>query len=127
LIGRSIETLPFSANQRIALELSIANREYRSADDATVPCYFCGVVRDPRILEQPVAIAVAVNGRVQAVTRTCQIQGLYNYWEALISEEALQIGQNDVQFYSIRTTESGYTICRCECTWKDVPTNRAKN
>jgi hypothetical protein len=61
----------------------------------------------------PVRIAVAVNGIVQAVTRTYDFDGLRDQWTAMVPEQAFRVGENDVQFYTISGAPPELRLSRC--------------
>ena len=60
---------------------------------------------------QDVELAVAVNGRIAGVTRTNQLEG-QTYFSAMVPEDTLNNGRNDVQVLVVRGTGAGRTYER---------------
>ena len=95
LLGRSVSSLSVepSANLRVHLDgaelLRIVDR-----DTDLLPTRMQGEISGTH--GQDVELAIVVNGRIAAVTRTNQLEG-QTYFSAMVPEETLQNGQNDVQ------------------------------
>jgi hypothetical protein len=74
------------------------------------PCVIQGSVDSGAVSVGPVKLAVALNGTVQAVTRTYTSIGQENQWSAVLSETALQRGHNDLQLFVIRGAAGQLTL-----------------
>jgi hypothetical protein len=120
LIGRPLSDLATDGRSPVELELSRAEDVYSDEPQALVPCLFEGRVlaRDGVRLELPASLAVAVNGTIQAVTRTYLLDGARDKWTAMISESALHAGNNDIQYFIITGETPGVQLARCR--WKRV-------
>ncbi|MBS0262989.1 MAG: sulfatase-like hydrolase/transferase [Planctomycetes bacterium] len=114
LLGQSLDAIPQTTDGAVTIELAHFQHQLEYAADSLVPCFFRGVVQKPIALERPVILAIAVNGTIRALTRTYHVQGLYNYWEALVPESSLRPGDNDIQFFSVKPTTQGCQLCRCQ-------------
>jgi hypothetical protein len=113
MVGRPIDSFAQSDGVRVEIELTQFGDQLDAALDSLVPCYFEGTVSSPKELDQPVTLAVAVNGTIHAVTRTYWFVGRCDHWAAIIPESSLQLGKNDIQFYSVTVHGSGWRIAPC--------------
>ncbi len=113
LIGRRIENLVPSPELPVEIEL-IRYGDVASDDvDELLPCFFEGRIQSPALADRPIVLAVAINGTVQAVTRTYLLDGLRNRWAALVPESSFHPGKNDVQFFLVTGTGPDWQICPC--------------
>ena len=64
-----------------------------------VPVHITGQVTGRRKDEAPTVLAIAVNGRVEAVTQTWKVpvHGREGYWAAIVPERALRNGRNTLE------------------------------
>jgi hypothetical protein len=70
-----------------------------------VPAYVTGRVTGPH---PPGAVAVAVNGRIAATSPTYRVhRGGSIYFSALLPEQALREGDNDVRLYAVSGPADG--------------------
>lgn len=109
-----------------AMEMTLRRYQTRYSDDRNelVPCYFEGTVVSPRAHRGTVRIAVAVNGSIQAVTRTFEFERVSDRWTAMVPEEAFRVGENDVQFYEISGQAPDLRFTRCTVRPMPVPSKK---
>jgi hypothetical protein len=95
LLGRPISGLSVEPSAKLRVHLD-SSELLRIVDRDTdlLPTRIQGMVSGTG--GRDVDLAVAVNGRVAAVTRTNQLEG-QTYFSAMVPESALQNGSNDVQ------------------------------
>ena len=113
LLGRSVEDLVLDDAPATEIRLRRSGTRYSDDRDELVPCYFEGRVVSPRPMHDPVQLAVAINGVIQAVTRTYEFDGLRDHWTAMVPEQAFRVGENDVRFYAISGQSPELRLTRC--------------
>jgi len=101
LLGRSVTALDVSPSAEIRARLVNPNRSALDAVDPSaeiVPVYFQGTIsgNHPAQLD----LAIALNGKIQAVTRT-YVQGGATRFGAMVPEKALKPGRNDVALFAV--------------------------
>lgn len=84
----------------------------RNVAGALLPCFIGGLVRSPTA-ETPAVLAVAVNGTIQAVTRTYLLDGLRERFAAMLPESAFEPGDNDVRVYAVRAGDLERPLSEC--------------
>jgi hypothetical protein len=114
LLGRKSEDFVTAEAPVTELEMRRYRTRYSDDRDELVPCYFEGKVALPRSIREPLELAVAVNGVIQAVTRTYEFGGLNDQFTAMVPEQALRVGENDIQFYTISSQADGLRLTRCK-------------
>ena len=64
-----------------------------------VPAHITGEVTGARKDEAPTVLAIAINGRIEAVTQTWKapVHGREGYWSAIVPEGALRKGKNTLE------------------------------
>lgn len=114
LLGRKVASLRQNLGPALTIEVSRFDDDWPTDSEAAVPCFFEGRVRnhDP-VLDDPVVLAIAVNGVIHAVTRTYRHAAGLSYWEALVAENAFQAGHNDIQVVQIQETGPDWAITPC--------------
>lgn len=71
-------------------------------DPVFAPCYISGSILLPSQIDEPIHIAIGINGKIQAVTQTYKEETTSNArFFAIIPEEALKSGENNVTFFEI--------------------------
>lgn len=126
LIGKSLSDLMLTEAPAVVIELRHSGTRYSDDRDELVPCYFEGRVVSPgpergSPIQEPVPIAVAVNGIIQAVTRTYEFDGLRDQWTAMVPEQAFRVGENDIQFYAISGQAPELRLTRCTVKAQPAP------
>jgi hypothetical protein len=111
LIGRRVEDLTVQQAPFCRGELVGAGRlKNVDLDAARLPCYVGGrLLLDPDI-PIPCHLTVAVNGTIRAVTRTYLIEGLEHAWTAMLGEEALVAGNNEVRVFVVSSSAEGLQL-----------------
>ncbi len=98
LIGRSAQDLVASDPSALGVEISTP-REFSDAS-GIMPCLLEGRVR-PDPASAPIELAIAVNGTVQAVTRTYTGKDIKNIWGAMLPESAFRPGENELAIFVV--------------------------
>jgi hypothetical protein len=106
LVGRNLRELP--VGDEVSIEMDLRAFLTRRLEDPRelAPGYFVGRVVSATA-SRPVHLAIAVNGRIEAVTRTTiDPAGVAarDSWTALVPETAFRLGENQVQILSVTTT-----------------------
>ena len=113
LLGLSPQDLPSDEGPAVEIKLNRSDTRYTTDRDDLVPCYYEGIVCSPFSDDKPVHIAVAVNGVIRAVTRTYRLDGVRNRWAAMVPENSLHQGENEIKFYSVTGDASGLHLTEC--------------
>jgi hypothetical protein len=113
LLGRQVSDLKTVDGPVVEIEMIHSGAHYSENPLELVPCYHEGRIVVPARVDEPVRIAVAVNGVIRGVTRTYQLDGARDHWMALIPESAFRVGDNDVRYYSIAGTAPDLQLARC--------------
>src|SRR2546422_11209790 len=88
LVGRSVESLARAEAAGIQVDLIDPPTAPRLEAMPFAPCYFSGRVKSREAIKQPVLLAIAVNGVIQAVTRTYSDAKINERWTAMVPESA---------------------------------------
>lgn len=113
LVGRSLTELDHSGSDAVEIELTRFHDAVSNLPGSEVPCLFEGRIRSPKPVDSPVILAVAVNGTIQAVSRT-YLRGEYrNQWAALVAENSFHAGKNNVLFFSVTGTSPDWRLSPC--------------
>jgi hypothetical protein len=78
------------------------------------PCLVEGRVELEAPPPRPLELAVAVNGTVQAVTRTFTTEGQQTAWRAMIPEAALRPGPNELRVFVVQKSGAETTLHAAE-------------
>lgn len=103
LVGRSQEDFDLTGSYT---EISFNERPLFSNVDINdplfAPCYISGSILSPATIDEPIHLAIGINGKIQAVTQTYKEETTSNTrFFAVIPEEALKPGENNVAFFEI--------------------------
>lgn len=74
-----------------------------------LPCYFQGILVGPK-LKSPIQIAIAINGTVQATTRSSTNPANTNQVSALLREEAFSAGSDVVQLFELEGSSDSFVL-----------------
>ncbi len=79
-----------------------------------IPAHITGQVTPALLNGQPVSLAVAINGTIQAVTQpwSVPIQGRRGVWSAVVPETAFQTGRNTVEVFVVSDVVGRATLAR---------------
>jgi len=107
LLGRPVTGLSVEPSETLRVHLD-GSELLRIVDRSTdlLPTRIQGTISGTS--GQDVELAVAVNGRIAGVTRTNQLEG-QTYFSAMVPEDTLNSGRNDVQVLVVRGTGAGRT------------------
>ena len=88
-----------------------------------IPAHITGQVTPALLNDRPVSLAVAVNGRIQAVTRpwSVPVEGRQGVWSAIVPETAFQTGQNTVEVFVVSDVAGRVTLSRARGTHRLRP------
>ena len=110
MVGTSVKDWERLDSPALELELTRFGGVVDDKAIVQVPASYEGRIRsDIPLSESPITLAVAINGIIQAVTRTYSETGFLNQWAAMVPETAFHQGKNDVQFYRVT---GPYPNCR---------------
>jgi uncharacterized membrane protein len=103
LVGQSPEDFDL---QRSLLEIAFNEKpQFDNVDTNNpvfAPCYISGSVLFSPSTDEPVHIAIGVNGNIEAVTQTYKEEtSSHAEFFAIIPEESLKSGKNDITFFEI--------------------------
>ncbi len=112
LVGEQVESFEVGAPSPVQIKLTRPDGPFRYEPDdpALVPCYLVGTVAGVPDAALPVELAIAVNGTVRAVTRTYRLDGARDQWRAMIPEDSLRGGANDVEIFVVTTENERPTL-----------------
>jgi len=117
LIGRRIDELDVSEDSTFKRELTFsALFENVDPGDQFMPCYITGRVARTGATEEegqqspPLELAIAINGTIQAVTRTFAVEGFQDTFAAMVPEESFRQGKNDVRVFVVSKTGDTFLL-----------------
>ena len=100
LVGTEVDVsgVEGRAHVRVGLDEPCALADVDPAS-GFVPVHITGEVTGRGKDEAPTVLAVAINGRIEAVTQTWKapVHGREGYWSAIVPEEALRKGRNTLE------------------------------
>ena len=109
LVGKDIancEVRPASTWKYLLLR---GGQKYDTAKPDFVPSYFLGSVEGPKI-DSPIHLAIAVNGRIAATTRTSTNPKTPRRWTTLLREELFNAATDTVTLYEIERLNGSYAF-----------------
>ena len=110
LLGRRVASLPTTGPVRDAVRLDDAKSFADVGFTGVVPVRVTGQMTDGTV-RPGTALAIAVNGRVEAMTRAFALDGRTQF-VALVPELSYRSGQNAVDVYSVRRTADDLRLTR---------------
>lgn len=112
LVGQNVEHLAIGDEPSVQVVLDSPGRyEDLERDAAIIPALITGHVPSSDDIDEPIHLAIAVNGTVHAVTRTYVDRGDVKF-TALLPEIAFQEGTNEVEVLVVSGSESDPEISR---------------
>ena len=100
LVGTEVEVgvMEAHAHVQVGLDEPCALADVDPAS-GFVPVHITGQVTGRRKDEAPTVLAIAINGRIEAVTQTwkAQVYGREGHWSAIVPEGALRKGRNTLE------------------------------
>ena len=109
LIGSQVASAPQSTGIRVRIQGESALRDTRTSSDY-VPARISSVVEEGEI-GPDVELAVAVNGRIRALTR-CSMFGDTERCRAIVPESAFREGSNSVEIFAIEVRNGTRRLVR---------------
>ena len=91
MVGRAVEDFPQGEVPDVQVELA---GDVRS-------CCLAGRLVGGKVASGPADVAIAINGRIAAVTQTYQFTDFMNLWTAILPPQAVSRAENDVAVYLI--------------------------
>ena len=114
LVGRELSELVVSGRSAVPVEVDSPHSFEMQQSDVDVPCCVLGrVLLESSDARLPVELAIAVNGKIRAVTRTYGVSGLRQTWSAMLPESAFREGQNNVRIFRVSSGENQLTLEDC--------------
>ena len=109
LLGRAVDASPRSRDLLVELQHTSELSHVRT-DARVVPVFIEGTLQEGRVPDR-VELAIAVNGRVRALTRCFLFRGKQRF-QALVPESSLRDGRNRVDVYAIEARDSRIRLVR---------------
>jgi hypothetical protein len=113
LVGLAVTDLPTGLDNPVEIQLCLSGTILSPEPKALVPCFIQGRVLAMDEPDEPVALAVAVNGFIRATTRTYQVDRLRDCFTAMVPEWAFHEGANEVDYFTINDSESACRLTPC--------------
>ncbi len=113
LVGQPLANFLIEEDAGSDVQLFFGNGWYDSTRPDIVPCLFEGRVLSYREGDAPVTLVVALNGRIECVTRTILDERIPDWFSVLAPRAEFHAGDNDLQIFELLTTESGQKLRRC--------------
>jgi len=112
LVGSRLEDLTVDEQNPCPAALTLYN-DLSDVDlsSETLPCCLGGRLETESPLSLPLELVVAVNGQVQATTRTYLLDGLRKSWTAMIPEACLKAGANDLRVLVVTAAGDQTILC----------------
>ena len=110
LVGRDVKNLRVAGRSAIDVEIRVPRGLTDDELKEIVPCYFDGCVRMKSGTKLPVELAVAVNGTVRATTRTYLENKIRDVWTAIVPENSLREGANEIQVFVVSSNAGEITL-----------------
>jgi len=111
-IGESVTSFKIADDVPRRIGLKHGGPATKSTPDV-VPCFVHGYVVGFRDAKNPLHLAIAVNGRIEAVTRTYRDAKVPEWFAAMLPEEAFSGNSSNLEIFEVRPNDSE-TLRRCE-------------
>ena len=114
LVGRRLDAMSIEAKSELQARLIVggSRRDPELAD--VVPCYLHGQLLNRESDHVEHRLAIALNGVIQATTRTSVDRVCCQEWAALLPEDAYRPGQNALQVFELLGTGDELTLHEVE-------------
>ena len=116
LVGRNVKDLRIAKKGTVAINLDNPNRFLNVKPTSNfIPALVTGKLRLASDVDANLKLAIAINGTIQAMTRTYPLPGVLPgknklaCWSAVVDERSFHPGQNDVEVLILRSS-SGKAI-----------------
>jgi hypothetical protein len=106
LVGRPVTTIDIREEPNITAEVNGTNL-FADVDlkDEFIPAMITGRVKTNLDDAKWLNLAIAINGTIQAVTRTSVLDKGRGTWSAVVDEASFHLGQNDVDVFLVSASE----------------------
>jgi hypothetical protein len=101
LYGKEVSTFLTNGESEHSLSLTESLTPADAHKLGFVPCYYAGLVQGMSASETPAVLAVAVNGVIQATTRTSTAPECLGLWTVMVPDSAFSGPNDHVQFYDV--------------------------
>ncbi len=114
IVGRDVRDLNVIKSQDLNIELDQTQDLLKDIDltSSFIPLYLSGRVRHEGSHAGPFTIGVAVNGTIEATTRTVTSLSEHAEFRVVLPESSLEHGYNQVEVYLIRDDSPKTTLLR---------------
>ncbi len=109
LVGKDIASCEVRTPSTWKCILWRGGEQYDPAQPGFVPSYFKGMIQGPEI-DSPLHLAVAVNGRIAATTRTSTNPKTPRQWTVLLREELFNAATDNVKLYEIERLNRSFAL-----------------
>lgn len=109
LVGKDVASCNVGSTSVWRHQLDRGGESHGPIGPNFIPSYFLGALDGPKI-NSPVKIAVAVDGRIAATTRTSTNPTTPRQWTALASEEFFTSANGKVQLFEIEQLNGSFTL-----------------
>lgn len=110
LCGQEAAPLLSSKASKLTLQLSEGIWPEEAEPLGLIPCYFSGRTSGFDSPDKSAILAVAVNGRIQATTKTSTVTRNLGEWAVLIPPNAFSASTDRVQFFEVEPNAEGYEL-----------------
>lgn len=110
LIGRQVEEFEIARLPAATIEMTWRPMGSDASPEAMVPCVASGRVERSTVASLPVDLAIALDGRIVAVTRTSIIAERADSWRAMVPEDALLPQAQDLRVFIVGTEKDRTTL-----------------
>lgn len=114
LVGRAVSTLVLGTESLLSCHWMHMSDDVQKG--GPLPCLVQGTVTPTPKPDQPVTLAVAVNGIIAGVTRTYQLKAMPEQWSSFFPEASFRAGKNSLDLYEVRGQEGRFTLHRMKTT-----------
>ena len=102
LVGQYVNEINVEGNSNITVELDQA-KLYENVDPGApfVPAQITGLAMVNKNKETSLNLAISVNGKIQAVTRSYPSKDNIHEWSAIVDESSFQAGKNEIEIFHL--------------------------
>ena len=113
LLGQQVDEIKEIGKSGFMVEIDRAKSyEHVDPDASFVPARISGVVMVSGVVENPLNLAVSVNGIMRAVTMSNPIKDGVHEWSAIVSESSFQPGENNINVFHLAKHDETLRIYR---------------
>jgi len=109
LVGKEITASNIGSASHWTVNLERGGEKYDAAKPDFVPSYYLGSLEGPKI-SSPVQIAIAINGRIAATTRTSTNSTTSREWTVLLREEFFTAATDKTRLFEIEQSNGPFIL-----------------